>query len=41
MVKDYVEEDFKWDRRFAVAKDKSHKREPGKVTGEQSSTNPY
>ena len=30
MFKEYVEEDFKWDRRFAVAKDRSHKREPGK-----------
>ena len=30
MLKEYVEEEIRWDRRFAVAKDRSHKRAPGK-----------
>ena len=30
MFREYLEEDIRWDRRFAVAKDRSHKRAPGK-----------
>ena len=40
MVKNYVEEDFKWDRRFAVAKDKSQKREPGKFVHRKKGEKP-
>lgn len=30
MLREFVEEDIRWDRRFAVAKDRSQKRSPGK-----------